>query len=235
MKRICQFVLIGFLLLNLSGCEAEDPDEILSVPYHSQLLPYYCGPACLQMWQDYDGHEHFSQVEIAVLLGTTEAGTSLAALRAGVGELTGSPGWIASIGAGQPGAPGDIISGCVEGMFEGNPSILLCFYGSHFVLAIGYKGVEYDPITGKPVAHNIFIHDPAAGNGKTKLTAGELFSQYFHQSSGKYWAIVPHENVFWWGIQSHDDFVLRRGTYYGGPSIYDPKGLLGPNPDPLPY
>jgi hypothetical protein len=34
------------------------------------------------------------------------------------------------------------------------------------------------------------------------------------------------------GITGHDNFVLRRGTYYGGPSIYDPKGLLDEGNEP---
>jgi len=35
------------------------------------------------------------------------------------------------------------------------------------------------------------------------------------------------------GVGGHDEFVFRKGTYYGGPAIYDPKELLNIDPVPI--
>jgi len=65
------------------------------------------------------------------------------------------------------------------------------------------------------------------------LAANILKSYYFIPADGWYYVILGDEYFYWQGIGGHDQFVFQNGTYYGGPMIYDPKGLLNIEPTPI--
>jgi hypothetical protein len=80
------------LLLVVPGCNlGQDPDFKLGVPYHAQPVgSFYCGPASVQMWADYDFDPPFvpTQQEIASWMGGVSCGSSEEGIRAAVNRFT---------------------------------------------------------------------------------------------------------------------------------------------------
>ncbi len=73
------------------------------------------------------------------------------------------------------------------------------------------------------MAIKAYYHDPT---GAPNQTISALALDYaFDPAPYSYWVILGYSDYVDAGIDGHDTFVLRRGTYYGGPSNYDPKDL----------
>ncbi|HEX2251733.1 MAG TPA: C39 family peptidase [Thermoanaerobaculia bacterium] len=79
-------------LLSFPGCNlGGNPDFRLGVPYHSQPpASFYCGPASVQMWADYDYDPPFvpTQEEIAQWMGGVNCGSSEEGIRQAVNRFT---------------------------------------------------------------------------------------------------------------------------------------------------
>jgi hypothetical protein len=217
-------IVLSFFLMNITcNVGSEDPDKtlVLQVPFHNQLYTNYCGAACIQMWSDFD-NVNASQTLIANFLGITPNGGGAGPqdLVSAVGQYTASPGHLATRPWNLPGAQGDLIGSTVEGTKHSVPSIIP-YNVDHAVLAIGHKWRE--KADGTPFAIDIHYHDPYAGAYRRKSLGA--FSNNFLPSTFSYWVILGQEDFELDGTMGHDIFVLRGGTYYGGPAYYNPKNL----------
>jgi hypothetical protein len=85
------------------------------------------------------------------------------------------------------------------------------------------KGYEWQEKNEKPYAIRAFYHDPYNNQDNQNVPAYLLMFMY--DPAPDYWAILGWEWFVWSGILGHDGFVLKGGTYYGGPSYYNPKNL----------
>ncbi|MCP4221608.1 MAG: hypothetical protein GY765_43690 [bacterium] len=232
--KIMISVLSIFLFLHWS-CNS-NPGKLfhLDVPFHSQKAHNYCGIACIQMWSEFDfkGPTE-TQQQIANRLGVGANYVDPNVIWTGVSWYTGSPGYIATKSYFEKGGQGDLISSVVTGINESTPSIIP-IHLDHVVLAIGAEWMEKKVIVGMyyefiPVAKVIRVHEPR-GIPNKNYSIGELLGD-FTAWGGRYWVLLGRESFLVEGEQGHDEFVMRRGNYYGGPSHYDPKDLY---PDPLP-
>ena len=224
-KSYCFIILIA--LICIISCDDGDPPNeiILNVPYHSQLNYNYCAPTCIQMWAHYDTGTCYSQNDIASYIGLgATGGIDPWSVRNGVEYYTYSPGYVADFCYGSPGAQGDLISSCITGIQEYVPAIMPFYEARHAVLVIGF---EWHNEGDRPIAEVMYYHDPDEYWGANMaVVASELEEYYFTPIYGIYYVIIGYRSFLYDGIDGHDNFVLRRGIYYGGPSIYDPKGLL---------
>jgi hypothetical protein len=214
-------VIAALLLINVQ-CDDGDPDMNvnLSVPYHQMAFTNACGLACIQMWADYDGIT-VSQYDIATMLGV-QPGQTVApdVLEWGVGFYTWSEGCLATKLMSVPGAKGDLIAATIYGVDDRNPSIMP-FWEDHAVIIKGYQW--YWDEGYKPVATNVRYHDP---NGEAnQYETANILDAYFMPSPYAYWVIVAHPEYVGMGLEGHNAFIVAGGTYYGGPSYYNPKGL----------
>ena len=96
------------------------------------------------------------------------------------------------------------------------------FHMDHAVLIKGHEWKE-KKVTEEPVAIRAYYHDPY-GNQNVDISANVL-RDYFEPAPWDYWVILGWREFLDNGVFGHDMFVLMGGTYYGGPSYYNPKGL----------
>lgn len=224
LSKLMLILVTVLLLMNLKcpGSKLENHID-LYVPYFEQETTYYCAIACIQMWAAKDGITA-TQQEIANYIGMGVCGVNPMLLERGVAHFTCSEGYLALKSIWEPGAQGDLISATITGVKYGIPSIMP-FFVDHTVLIKGYKYRE--DIPGKPIAIEAYYHDPNR-NPNQRRTAAQLSSN-FDPSGSTYWVLVGFPDLMDMGIDGHNAFILSGGTYYGGPSYYDPKGLT---PDP---
>ncbi|UCH94434.1 MAG: hypothetical protein JSV88_29760 [Candidatus Aminicenantes bacterium] len=228
-KKICCFIMI-IASMCFSGCDSGDPPYKikLNVPYHCQTEYNFCAPACIQMWAEYDTGFLYPQSEIAGYIGVGAGGIDPYSVRDGVNYYTFSQGYVAYRYLYEPGAPGDLISACIEGIKEHVPAIMPFYGASHAILVIGF---EWHEDVDRPIAEVMYYHDPDEYWGSNISITGSELEFNFTPIVGIYYVIVGDSWFDMYGTIGHDNFVIRRGTYYGGPSFYDPKGLL-PDPNP---
>ncbi len=224
------FLVIVVLILCFSGCDSgDDPPnkKKIYIPYHSQLENNFCGIACIQMWADRDG-ECLNQYYIAEVVGVSGDGADPQDIKQGLQSFTFSNPKIAYRESCEPDAQGDLLAGAVRGIVHDYPSIVPFYDGIHAVIVRGFEWHE-NAVTGKSVAEVMFYHDPDPWEGDTKaLVAHMLKDFYFTPTAGDYWLILPLPALIDEGEEDHLQFILAGGTYYGGPSFYDPKGILPP-------
>ena len=219
-------VLIGiccFIVLS-QGCFNNDLPFVrkLQIPYHSQDQNNYCAVACIQMWADYQG-ECPTQSQIASFLGVQPTGLYPDQIVQGVRQFTPSWGFLAQRCCTEPGAQGDLIGGIIAGIDRGFPAIMPFYEGTHTVIVRGFEWYEENY---KPIATVMYYHDPDPFYGANQIVfAYELESYCFTPAQGNYYAIVASSSFVEQGIDGHNYFILSGGTYYGGPSFYDPKGI----------
>jgi hypothetical protein len=209
-------------------CYSPNPDQILNlnVPYHQQECNNWCGLACIQMWADWDG-VNVTQQDIANYLGVGNHTISPYEVLYGVGYFTCSPGHLETRDSFEPGSQGDLISASIYGIQGYVPSIMP-FFTDHAVLIKGYKWREDE--NNEPLAIKVWYNDP---NGYyNRSCSGSSLKSYFMPCPFDYWLIVGDYDFIDGGIDGHDDFVYERGTWYGGPSYYNPKGLDVKPPKP---
>jgi hypothetical protein len=173
------------------------------------------------MWAHWDGDYMLTQDEIAQevgIAGTTNLANPYDVERA-VGVFTGSMGYLEKRHWLEPGAEGDIIASTIQGIEYSTPAILPVDSGLHTILIKGYEWKEKNE---KPFAIRAFYHDP---DGEDDEDIPAYLLMYMFDPAPDYWAILGWEYFVWDGAFGHDMFVLRGGTYYGGPSYYNPKDL----------
>jgi hypothetical protein len=233
MKKIFRFLFCGVLLVTFLGCPGGGISDrrILSVPHCQQIAFNYCAVACIQMWREYDNRvPNFSQQEIGAALDVKPYGLDPDVVANGVCVFTNSVAAdLKILHDYEPGAQGDLVSACIEGVRNNVPSIMPFYWGTHSVLFIGYKGLSETP-EGRPLAKFVYVNDPEVSFGSERISFGDLKDFYFSSVDMYYYVILADLYFFGWGTIGHDQFVWSRGTYYGGPSVYDPKGLLDLDP-----
>lgn len=229
-KQSLRFVLV-FITVLMMGCFTSNPppyDVWLSVPYHEAEEPNYCAVACIQMWAEYLSI-FVTQDEIAAVFphGISSGGylpddVAIAAsiiINRDIRVIEDCYWW-------NPGAQGDILAIAVQCGRLGRPSIFPFYGGIHSVLATGYDCHEEEPDI--PIVDAMFYHDPDPFGGPDCVAAAnDLKDYYFTMVQGFYFIIIQRDRytTLRIGQLAHDSFVLSGGNYYGGPSVYNPKGL----------
>jgi len=229
----CIYIIILSCLIASFGCDSgDDPPNrrVLNVPYHYQLEYNFCAAAAIQMWAHYDSY-YYPQYDIASYIGALSGGVGPYDVEDGVRFYTASSGYVAYRYLYQPGSQGDLIAACIEGVKNYVPAIMPFYSGTHAILVTGFEWYE-DINADRPIAEMMYYNDPDPFWGESMSITGTDLDFYFGPAYGIYYVIIGESCFDTYGTFGHDGFVLRNGTYYGGPSIYDPKGLLEPDPDP---
>jgi len=185
----------------------------LSVPYFYQECNYWCAPACIKMWALHGG-ALWSQQEIATYLGGLGSyGAEPRMVERAVGVYTCSTGWLEQTDAFDYQGKRDLIASTICGIEYGTPSIIPVDGGSHVVLIVGHKW--YEQSDGRPVAVNVWIHDPWTKVPYEMLSSIEL-NRRFDCGLSQLWAIVGESAFIWEGIDGHEAFIEAGGLYYPG-------------------
>lgn len=218
-------VIIFIVLIGFTGCYDDPPlRKVLNVPYCPQTYDYYCGATCVYMWALFDGIP-CTLSQIVSWTGAWPCGVPPLVVRDAIGFFTFSQGYCAVEYDSTPGAQGDLMGACIEGIKDRVPAIMPFYEGSHAVLVTGFEW--HEDANGKPIGEVIFYSDPDGYIGKTFEIVANIEDFYWTPTSGLYYVLLGCGCYVNNGVIGHDDFVLREGTYYGGPTVYDPKGLLG--------
>ncbi len=233
LKRIL-FILFALSLLVICNCDEVGNNKNLSVPFHAQEAPNFCGIACIQMWSEFDfgTSPDSQQVSIANQLGVGFEKPPVQKIARGVSWYTKSEGYLAVLDAFKKGSQGDLVSAIVAGINDSVPAITTYIREDHVAIIKGAEWNDQEIVVGderrtRPMAVSITVHDP---DGSENVTMGaSVFKSRFVMSGWYYWAILGWEYYLDIGTEDHDTFVFRLGTYYGGPMIYDPKKILPPD------
>jgi len=229
-KKAFRFFVFIVLIVFL-GCGEGDPPfkKVLNVPYCPQSYAYYCAAACVYMWALFDGIP-CTQAQVVSWTGAWPCGVPPLRVVEAIGFFTLSPGYAAWKYDSEPGAQGDLMGACIEGIKDRVPAIMPFEGGSHAVLVTGFEW--HEDANGKPIGEVIYYNDPDGYVGKWYETVSYIENNLWTETNGLYYVLLGCEWYVDPGEMGHDGFVLRRGTYYGGPPIYDPKGLLDGSPGP---
>lgn len=234
LKKCCLFVII-VCLMSFSGCDSGDPPNriVLNVPYYHQAEYNFCAPACMQMWIKFDMGYYYNQYDIAATIGLgSYGGIDPISVRDGMRYYTNLWAHVASRYCYEDGSHGDLVAVCIEAIREGFPSIMPFYEAAHAVLVTGF---EWHEENGRPIAEVMYYHDPNEFYGPNMVVSGSQLEYTFTPIQCIYYVVIADSWFDNMGTTRHDDFVLSLGTYYGGPPVYDPKGLLDEGsgaPDP---
>jgi hypothetical protein len=226
-KRIFLTIVLALFCMNItfhcgSGASPLSLEMDLPVPFHKQIYENFCGVACVQMWADLDGIQ-IPLLDIAGDIGIApnDRGASPDELLCVIGTYTHSEGYLAIKDSDEPGAQGDLISSTIEGIKYCVPSIMPFTWGEHAVLIKGYEWREKGD--GTPYAIRCYYHDP--NNRPSQNISAYALGLNFSASFFRYWVLLGRPEFLINGTFGHDSFVIQGGTYYGGPSVYNPKNL----------
>jgi hypothetical protein len=232
-KKSFRFIVLIILIIFI-GCDGDDPPlkKVLNVSYCPQSYAYYCAAACVYMWATYDGIP-CTQAQVANWTGAWPCGVPPLTVVDAIGFFTFSPGYFAWRYDYEFGAQGDLMGACIDGIRDKVPAIMPFYDGSHAVLVTGFEW--HEEATGRPIGEVIYYNDPDGYIGKWFETVGFVEDHLWTPTAGLYYVLLGGDWYIYNGITGHNNFVLNLGTYYGGPPVYDPKGLLGNlpgGPDP---
>jgi hypothetical protein len=177
----------------------------------------------MQMWIKYDMGHYYNQYDIAATIGLGSfGGIDPYSVRDGMRYYTSLFAHVAYRYCYEDGAHGDLVSACIEAIKEGFPSIMPFYNADHAVLVTGF---EWHEEIYRPIAEVMYYHDPNDFWGPNMVITGAELVTHFTPIQCIYYVIVADnwfDNI---GTIGHDNFVLCNGTFYGGPPIYNPKGL----------
>lgn len=218
LKNGLRLSVVMVCVLILFGCPTLKKDFKLQIPFMYAESENYCAVACIQMWAWYDGNTFFTQDEIAQDLG---APTSLSMTEWGVNLFTNSIGWT-EIRPASNYSQDLCITASVESYKQDCPSIMPFYGGQHGVLTTGYK--YHDDQDGRPIADAMYYHDPMPGVGGAHLclSAEVLKEGFYTPVQGYYYVIVGDRMFAASAVDAYDAFLDAGGTYYGGPTNYNP-------------
>jgi Papain-like cysteine protease AvrRpt2 len=229
-KTLILIIIAAFFInANVTCTVNSDPPDFyddLSIPNYQQEYLNYCGVACVQMWAHYDNLQTITQSQIAAYVGIDPnacSGTDPYELLYAVGAYTLSYGWMENKVLTELGVQGDMIASAIEGICHSVPSIFPLDFCSHAVIARGFEWTENTD--GKPLAIRVIFNDPADGRRRDVNASAFMLRYDPDPNTFHYWVILGWEDFVWGGINGHDIFVMLGGTYYGGPSYYNPKNL----------
>jgi hypothetical protein len=228
-KTFLFFVLI--VLISFTGCDGDDPPykKVLNVPYYFQVEYNFCAPACMQMWIKYEMGYYYNQYDIAAYIGLgSYGGIDPYSVRDGMRYYTYLMAHVAYRYCNEDGAHGDLVAVCIEAIRDGFPSIMPFYSADHAVLVTGF---EWHKENGRPIAEVMYYHDPNQYYGPNMVISGSQLEYTFTPIQCILYVIIADSWFDYIGPVRHDSFVLNLGTYYGGPPIYDPKGLLDDLPE----
>lgn len=225
-------VIAGFaMILPLGSCFDGPWTDIRNAPYRSQPPGHnnYCAVACIQMWALFDGADEseITQDFIAdnINFGYYGNGVIPEDIRYGVEIFTDSAGYLVQ----QP--PDNFgqdrcIAGCIASIKDFRLSIVPFNHGYHAVLGFGYQW-HYEG--GQRVADKMYYHDPNPAVGPDRvLSAAEIKVDHFTPVSNPpcYWVVIGRYKNKVDGFDGYSTFLAEGGTYYGGPSVYDPRAPI---------
>lgn len=225
-KHVLQMiVLIAIILPVLSCFDGPWTDIRGPVPYREQIQNNYCAVACIQMWAMYDGADE-SEIPQDFIADNMDinyysSGVEPEKIEDAVDMFTNAYGYMkiaSSTNYGQD----QCIAGCIASIKDFTLSIVPFNRGTHAVLAFGYKW-HYD--AGVRVADKMYYHDPDGDAGADLVVyAHTLKFQKFLPDSrrGYYWTIIARRKNSTDGDNGLNIFINEGGTFYGGPSTYDP-------------
>ncbi len=217
--------ILALLLMNVKCTVNTDPPNLrvnLNIPYIGQEYFNYCGIACLQMWARWDDNHAVTQNQIAQEVGISPNGylASPYHLESAVPLFTHSIGYLERRSFWDLGVEGDMIAAAIEGIKWDTPAIMPVDDGDHVILLKGFEWIEKPD--KKPFAIRAMYHNPAGENNR-EISASLLQANF--APAPDYWLILGDRSFVWNGEIGHDLFVMKGGTYYGGPSDYNPKKL----------
>lgn len=172
-KLLAVIVLSGAVLSEKTctvgfGSGSTDPSNpsaiTLNVPFFYQI-PFYCGPASIEMWAAYDGMT-VTQQDIANYIGCAPNGSTAGQILAGVQHFTTSGRDASLLFNGGVGSPSDIAeqfySAEITSISARIPVLPIVNSGLHAgILAGGQWHIDLD--NNLFVWDSVFFHDPAAG------------------------------------------------------------------------
>jgi hypothetical protein len=216
-------VVIGLMITSCDGPWT----DIRDVPYRPQEnLELYCGMACIQMWAAYERiNPEPNQGDIYYRLSqnTHEGYIWAEDIAAGVTYYTNSAGYLLEYENGDEVSQDLCISACIASIKDYRLALVPFKRGRHVVLAYGYKW-HYDS-NKRRVADVMHYHDP--DNKPYQTVSGAMLKLYKFQydlNRNSYWTIVGHKKYETEGTAGYRKFLEEGGTYYGGPSDYQPDG-----------
>jgi hypothetical protein len=231
-KQVFLIIVLIVIIFPVSSC-IDSWTDIRDAPYRYQLQNNYCAVACIQMWAIFDGADEFeiTQDFIAdhINFGYYGNGVIPDDIRDGVEMFTDSFGYVAQelpTNLGQD----ECIAACIASIKDFRLAIVPFFKGLHAVLAFGYKW-HYE--NGMRIADKMYYHDPNPLVGPNRvLPAYDLKIAYFKPINDPpcYWSVVARRRNRTDGIDGYNIFISEGGTFYGGPSVYDPLSFNPLNP-----
>ena len=223
-KHVFKMIVLIAIILPVLSC-IDHWTDIVTTPYRSQNQSNYCAVACIQMWAILDGADdtEITQDFIAdqISFGYFGNGVIPENIVECIEMFTNSFGHIAlepPTNLGQD----ECLAGCIASIKDFRPAIVPFFRGVHAVLAFGYRW-HYD--SGKRIADKMYYHDPNGNVGPDRvLPALDLKLNHFTNISNPpcYWTIVARRRNRDDGILGYNIFISEGGTFYGGPSNYNP-------------
>lgn len=214
---------ITFLLMFFfAGCFDGPWTDELDVPFMYQTTDHFCVAACIQMWSQYDGRSPMpTQREIYDYVGSySPLGYVLREnIKYGVTRFTNSHGVLyeeSPTNVGQDAC----IAACIASIKDFRPAIMPFYGGRHAVLVIGCRW-HYE--NKRRVADSISFHDPQSGANIIK-SAAELKEIFFNfdVNDGIFWVVLGDDKDIDDGWSGYMTFIEEGGTYYGGPTRYNP-------------
>jgi hypothetical protein len=175
------------------------------------------------MWAIFDGADD-SQITQDFIADNTHFGQYGDGLipediASGVDMFTNSNGYLLQSPSNNIGQD-ECIAACIASIKDFRLAIVPFYRGLHTVLAIGYKW-HYE--NGKRIADKMFYHDPAVGPS-IDINAIDLKVNRFKPlyTPPCYWVVVGRSKNYSDGQLGYREFLAGKGTFYGGPSVYNP-------------
>jgi len=220
MRRFFLVVTVFCLMLSTFSCfDGPWTDTLENVPYCPQERYNYCAIACIQMWAWYQGYTNVTQPQIANYIGVTTFGAYPDMIVQGIERFTASLGFLVEYKNTNLGQD-CCIAACIAAIKDFTPSIMPFYGGTHGVLVIGYTWHYENKIR---IADDMEYHDPNPEMGPNKnLTPIGLKTGAFWTVKNKYMAIVGRRLQLRNGLDGYNTFIAEGGTFYGGPSNYNP-------------
>lgn len=226
-KHVFKMIVLIVIILPLLSCfDGPWTDIRDGVPYRPQIQNNYCAVACVQMWAMWDGYDEslIPQDLIADNMEINYYGNGVIPenIEEGVGMFTDSSGYMKvepPTNFGQD----DCIAGCIASIKDFRLAIVPFKRGTHAVLAFGYKW-HYDGI--RRVADIMYYHDPDNLVGPNKTVVGvKLKTEKFLPDTirASYWVVIGRFKNSTDGTSGYNVFITEGGTFYGGPTNYDPS------------
>jgi hypothetical protein len=218
MKKMILLLLVFVFLINCDDDNSPPNYSVsLNVPYYAWIGQNYCTVACIQMWGAYDG----VYVDQATIASDVGAPTNPYDAAHGVDLYTHSIGFVEMEEAISESKQDLCIAYSIACVDDTVPSIIPFNSGLHAILANGF---DWHPETdGRPIADYMRYHDPDPNYGPNLEIPGSYLKSQFTPANGMYYVVTGMRLYGDWGLSGYAAFLMKNGTYYGGPALYNPS------------